>query len=59
VLKERYGPKTQLKLISAQRGLLSRFSPFGSRISSDIAASAADGFIDAAQERALWARFGL
>lgn len=59
VLKERYGPKTQLKLISAQRGLLSRFSPFGSRISSDIAASAADGLIDAAQERALWSRFGL
>ncbi len=59
VLKERYGPKTQLKLISAQRGLLSRFSPFGSRISSDIAANAADGLIDAAQERALWSRFGL
>lgn len=59
VLKERYGPKTQLKLVSAQRGLLSRMSPFGSRISSDIAATATDGFIDAAQERALWARFGL
>jgi signal peptide peptidase SppA len=60
VLKERYGPKTQLKLISTQRGLLSRFSPFGSRIAAaDIAASAADGLIDAAQERALWARFGL
>jgi signal peptide peptidase SppA len=60
VLKERYGPKTQLKVISAQRGLLSRFSPFGSSIgAAHIAASAADGLIDAAQERALWSRFGL
>lgn len=60
VLKERYGPKTRLKLVSAQRGLLSRLSPFGSRIAAaDVAASAAEGLADAAQERALWARFGL
>jgi len=62
VLKQRYGAKTRLKLISAQRGLLSRIGPFGSRtgsMPSEIAAAAADGMIDAAQERALWSRFGL
>ncbi|TJW73676.1 MAG: signal peptide peptidase SppA [Mesorhizobium sp.] len=60
VLKTRFGDKTQLKLITAPRGLFGRFGLFGSRFSApDIAAAVASGAIDAAEERALWARFGL
>ncbi len=62
VLKTRFGPKTQLKLVTAPRGLFGRFGLFGSRSgfsAPDIAAAAANGIIDAAEERALWARFGL
>lgn len=64
-LKQRFGEKTQLKLISQQRGLLSRFGLFGSALRgnqpavADIAAAAAHGLADAAEERAMWSRFGL
>jgi signal peptide peptidase SppA len=60
-LKQRFGEKTQLKLVSAPRGLLSRFGLFGSRarLPADIAHVAAAGLIDAAEERALWGRYGL
>jgi signal peptide peptidase SppA len=59
-LKQRFGPKTQLKLVSAPRGLLSRFALFGQKApASEIAQAAASGLIDAAEERALWGRFGL
>lgn len=64
VLKDRYGPKTRLSLVSPPRGLfMRRMGFFGSRkdggLAADIAAEAAHGLIDAAEERALWARFGL
>ena len=63
VLKERFGEKTQLRLITQPRGLFGRkLGVFGSRIelsAPDIAAAAASGLADAAEERALWARFGL
>ena len=62
VLKDRYGGKTRLKLITASRGLFGRVGLFGSTaegISPAIAGAAAEGLIDAASERALWARFGL
>ncbi len=61
VLKQRYGVKTRLRLISAQRGLLSRIGPFGSRggAAPEMAAATVEGMLDAAQERALWSRFGL
>ena len=63
VLRARFGPKTQLKLITAPRGLFGRFGWFGSSrggfSAPEIAAAAASGVIDAAEERALWARFGL
>jgi signal peptide peptidase SppA len=59
-LKDRFGPKTRLKLITAQRGLLSRFGLFGQKApASEIAQAAATGLIDAAEERALRSRFGL
>jgi len=58
-LRQRYGDKTRMQLITTPRGLFGRrLGLFGSQAGT-IAASAADGLADAAQERALWARFGL
>jgi ClpP class serine protease len=62
VLKTRFGSKTRLRLITAPRGFLGRFGLFGSNKGfsvPEIAAAAAGGVIDAAEERASWARFGL
>jgi signal peptide peptidase SppA len=63
ILKDRYGPKTKLKLITQPRGLFGRgLGFFGSRGAlsvPDIAQAAASGLIEAAEERALWSRFGL
>lgn len=58
-LKERYGPKTKLQLVSQPRGLFGRkLGIFGSS-GPEMAASLADGVLDAATERAQWNRFGL
>jgi signal peptide peptidase SppA len=63
VLKERFGPKTSLRLITQPRGLFGRrLGLFGSseRLSpTEIAATAVDGLIEAVEQRALWNRFGL
>jgi signal peptide peptidase SppA len=60
VLKARFGPKTQLKLITAPRGLFGRrLGVFGIGGGSAMAEAAAEGLMDAAERRALWARFGL
>lgn len=63
VLKDRYGPKTHLKLITAPRGLfgrrLSLFGAFGAPSPADMAGALVDGVVEAAKERALWGRFGL
>lgn len=61
VLRDRFGAKTELRLITAPRGLFGRrLGVFGSGFSMpDIASAAAGGLVDAAEERALWARFGL
>ncbi len=60
-LKSRYGSKTQLKLITEPRGLFGRrLGLFGSRLdATDIAGAAVGGIVDAAEDRALWSRFGL
>lgn len=66
-LRARYGDKVRLKLISPQRGLLGRrIGMIGSGLfaagqsdAADFAASAAMGVADAAEQRAIWARFGL
>ncbi len=60
-LKGRYGSKTQLKLITAPRGLFGRrLGLFGSRMeATDIAGAVAGGVLEAAQDRSLWSRFGL
>ena len=62
VLKARYGAKTRLRLITAPRGLFGRrLGVFGSSIGGahEIGAGLAGGLVDAAEERALWSRFGL
>ncbi len=63
VLKERYGPRTRLKLIAPPRGLFGRgLGFFGSRgdvPGPDIAGSLAGSLVEALEERALWSRFGL
>lgn len=60
VLRERYGPKTQMRLVTAPRGLFGRrLSMFGTSDPAEFSASAARGLIEAADERAIWARFGL
>lgn len=60
-LKKLYGEKTRLKLISQSRGLFGRKLPlFGTETRGvDIAAAATDGFLNAAEEQALWKRYGL
>jgi signal peptide peptidase SppA len=63
-LKNRYGEKAQLRLITPPRGLFSRrFGLFGSATggfsATGIATEAAHGLLEAAEERALWSRFGL
>jgi len=60
VLRDRYGPKTRLSLVSPPRGFFARRLGFmGSRSVSDFAMEAVGGLFDAAEERALWGRFGL
>lgn len=63
VLKNRFGQKTRLRLISAPRGLfgrrLSLFGAFGGPAPTEIAGALVDGVVEAAKERALWGRFGL
>lgn len=63
-LKARFGANTRLQVISPPRGLLSRrLNPFGARsggsLAQEIASAAASGLVDAAEERALWARYRL
>lgn len=63
VLKDRYGAKAEFKLITPPRGLFGRrLGMFGSSaptLSLDVASAFAAGMVDAAEERALWGRFGL
>ena len=63
VLKDRFGPKTKLHLITQPRGIFGRrMGIFGSSSGfspADIAAAAVDGLIDAVEQRSLWNRFGL
>lgn len=61
-LKKRFGDKTQLQLVSASRGLFGRRLPgaaVASGMAEHVAASAISGLAEVAEERALWARFGL
>ncbi|TWG63092.1 S49 family peptidase [Aminobacter sp. J44] len=58
-IKQRYGDKAKLQLISPARSLFGRkLGVFGSE-APEIAAAAAHGLADAAEERAMWSRYGL
>ncbi|MEO3386151.1 S49 family peptidase [Mesorhizobium sp. CAU 1741] len=58
-LRQRYGDKTKLQLVSMPKGLFGRrLGIFGSKL-PEMTASAADGLVSAAEERALWNRLGL
>ena len=63
ILKDRFGPKTKLQLITQPRGLFGRrLGIFGSSAGhspADIAGAAVDGLLDAVEQRSLWGRFGL
>ena len=59
VLKTRYGPKTRMRLITPPRGLFGRRLGIFGASAIDIATGAAGGLAQAAEERALWGRFGL
>ncbi|MBB3237887.1 S49 family peptidase [Phyllobacterium endophyticum] len=58
-LKAQYGPKTRLKLITQPRGIFGRKLPSTETRVESLASNLADGVVTAAEERALWARFGL
>jgi serine protease SohB len=59
-LKKRYGQKTRLELVTATRSLLGRRIPGVSSMSLDAVASGlATGLVEAAEEKALWSRYGL
>lgn len=62
-LKARYGENTQLRLVTQPRGLFTRrlgiFSSARPPAAQELAAAAAAGVIEAAEERAIWSRFGL
>jgi signal peptide peptidase SppA len=63
VLKERFGPKTRLHLITQPRGLFGRrlglFGLGGGLAGGEFAGAALEGLIEAIEARALWNRFGL
>ncbi|HEV7254808.1 MAG TPA: S49 family peptidase [Mesorhizobium sp.] len=60
VLKGRFGPKTRLRLVTPPRSIFARrLGPFGITAPDELAAAVTSGVADAAQQRALWSRFGL
>ncbi|WP_288427803.1 S49 family peptidase [uncultured Agrobacterium sp.] len=59
VLRRRYGEKVKLQLISGSRSLFGKKVPGVDLSANAIAASAASGLVEVAEEKALWARYGL
>lgn len=57
-LKERYGEKTKMKLISAKKGFSFR-RIFGGSVDENMARNFGEGLIGSVENRAHWARFGL
>ena len=62
VIRQRYGENAELKLISPPRGLFGRrlgMFGIGTVSAETVARAAAEGILDAVEERAAWSRFGL
>lgn len=62
-MRELYGDKVQLRLVSAERGLFRRRTPgvlsvFDALVTRQLPISIADEAISAIEARAIWARFG-
>lgn len=58
VLRRRYGDKVKLQLVSGARNFLGKKLPGVDLHAHSIAASAASGLADVAEEKAMWARYG-
>jgi hypothetical protein len=58
-LRQRYGEKTRLQLVTMPRGFLGRRLGFMGSRGGEMATAAVDGLLDAAAERSLWSRYGL
>ncbi|MEA3535751.1 S49 family peptidase [Rhizobium sp. CC-YZS058] len=61
-IKRRYGADAEMALISAGRSLFGRKQPgvsIGENAAAHLGAGAVSGLADLAQEKALWARYGL
>jgi signal peptide peptidase SppA len=58
VLRRRYGEKVKLQLVSGGRSLFGKKLPGVGFNAESIAASAASGLAEVAEEKALWARYG-
>lgn len=58
VLRRRYGNKVKLQLVSGARSFLGKKLPGVDLQAHSIAASAASGLADVAEEKAMWARYG-
>lgn len=61
-LKERFGDKTRLELVSGKRGLFGRQQPgvgLNATMASEIGAGAIEELAQTLEQRALWGRFGL
>lgn len=58
VLRRRYGDKVKLQLVSGARNFLGKKLPGVDLQAHSIAASAASGLADVAEEKAMWARYG-
>ncbi len=61
VLRARFGEKTRMRLITMPRGLFGRRVPGASAgdFTGRLAGVAVSGLVEAAEERALWGRYGL
>lgn len=61
VLKEKFGDKTELKLIAAKRGFFGGRSQGGvsTMIADNLGSNLSHGLANTIEERALWAQFGL
>ena len=62
IVKERYGEKAELKVIGAGGGLFKRAPSNGVAFPNDLSsvgAGFAEHMVTQAEERALWARYGL
>ncbi|MCI9866321.1 S49 family peptidase [Rhizobium skierniewicense] len=58
VLRRRYGDKVKLQLVSGARNFFGKKLPGVDLHAHSIAASAASGLADVAEEKAMWARYG-